>query len=298
MEGILQGSRRRVKVIEKTCKWIFLICALVSTLAVVLIATYMLTTGGPAIVEVGPLKFLFGTVWAPTAAEPQYGILPMILSSLCATGGAILIGVPIGLLGGVFLAKVAPKKIRGFCRTAVELLAGIPSVIYGFIGMLVVAPFVAKVFGLPIGSNLFTATIVLSIMILPTIITITETSINALPEEYMQASLALGATDTQSIFKVLIPAAKSGILTAVVLGVGRAIGETMAVIMVAGNVVNMPAIFQSVRLMTTGIVFEMSYATEFLRSVLFGIGLVLFVFIILLNIFLNVVIKKAGGKDA
>jgi len=291
MQNSLYKSGKSKSVVEKIIEAVFLICACASTFAVIIITAYMIMSGAPAIAEIGVFKFLLGKVWAPTLKDPQFGILPMILSTLYATAGSILLGVPVGVMGGVFLAFLAPKKISSVLRASVELLAGIPSVIYGFLGMLLIAPAVAKIFNLPIGSNLLSATLVLSIMILPTIITITETSLDAVPETLSEASLGLGGTEIQTIFKVMIPAARSGIMTAIVLGIGRAIGETMAVIMVAGNVVNMPAIFQSVRLMTTGIVLEMSYAAPFHRSVLFAIGLVLFVFIMILNIILNLFLK-------
>nr|WP_040195788.1 phosphate ABC transporter permease subunit PstC [Candidatus Soleaferrea massiliensis] len=281
---------------ERVFEWIFLICACAAILSVVVITAYMLISGGPAVFKVGIGDFLFGTEWAPTASDPKFGILPMILASLCATFGAILIGVPIGIFTSIFLSKMAPKRAAKFLKSAVELLAGIPSVVYGLIGMIIVVPAVAAIFNLPTGACLFSAIIVLAIMILPTVISISETSIRAVPGYLEEASLGLGATKIQTIFKVVIPAARSGIITSIVLGVGRAIGETMAVIMVAGNVVNLPELFGSVRLMTTGIVMEMSYADEFHKSVLFAIGLVLFVFIMVINISVNTVLKKASKK--
>lgn len=293
--NLFKNNFRR-NTIEKTFEIIFIIAALVSTISIIVITLYMIISGGPAIAKVGIIDFLFGKIWNPTGVDPQYGILPMILSTLYATFGAIFIGVPIGILGGVFISQLAPPKVRPFLRTAVELLAGIPSVVYGLVGLLVIAPTVAKVFNLPVGSNLFSAIIILSIMILPTIVAITDTSLNSVSNSIKEASLGLGATQIQTIFKVIVPAARSGIMTGVVLGIGRAIGETMAVIMVAGNVVNMPKLFESVRFMTTGIVIEMSYASEFHRSVLFAIGLILFIFIMALNIFLSVVLKKAGKR--
>lgn len=281
---------------SKIMEIIFFASALISILCVIVITVYMIVSGLPAIKKIGLFDFLLGTVWNPTGKDPSFGILPMILSSIYATFGAILIGVPIGLLTAVFLNQIAPKKIANVLRSLIELLAGIPSVIYGFVGLLVLVPFVAKVFNLSFGANLFSATLVLAIMILPTIITISENSLDALPKDYLEASLALGATKTQTVFRVLIPAARSGIITGIVLGIGRAIGETMAVIMVSGNAVNMPKIFESVRLMTSGIVSEMSYAGAFHKEALFAIGLVLFIFIMVINIILNVFLKKADDK--
>ncbi|MBC8570664.1 phosphate ABC transporter permease subunit PstC [Zongyangia hominis] len=287
-------SRRNKKAVETVFEIIFILCALVAVISVVIITAYMIFSGGPAIGKIGVKEFLFGEVWAPTAADPQFGILSMILASIYGTFGAILLGVPIGLLTSVFIAEIAPKKMRGALRAAVELLAGIPSVIYGLIGMIVVVPLVAKIFGLALGMCLFSAILILAVMVLPTIVNISETSLKAVPRELTEASLALGATQVQTIFKVQIPAARSGIMTGVVLGIGRAVGETMAVIMVAGNVVNRPELFGSVRLMTTGIVQEMSYSSGLHREALFAIGLVLFVFIMVLNLILNAVLKKGA----
>ncbi|EDS72264.1 phosphate ABC transporter permease subunit PstC [Anaerofustis stercorihominis] len=275
---------------------IFLFCAVISIISVVVISLYMIISGFPAVKEIGLFNFLFGTVWNPTGANPSYGILPMILSSICATFGAIIIGVPIGVLTAVFLSEIANKKVANFIRPFIEILSGIPSVIYGFVGLILLVPFIAKVFDLSYGANLFTGMLVLSIMILPTIVTISENSIRSLPSEYKEASLGLGATKMQTIFKILIPAARSGITTSIVLGIGRAIGETMAVIMVTGNSVNMPDIFQSVRLMTSGIVSEMSYAVGLHKDALFAIGLVLFIFIMIINLILNVFLAKADQK--
>lgn len=275
---------------------IFFICACVAVLCVCLITFYMVSTGAPAIAEIGLFDFLLGKVWAPTASDPQFGILPMVLSSILATLGAIVIGVPIGILASVFLAEIAPKRVAKAVRAGIEVLAGIPSVIYGLIGMLIIVPAVAKIFNIPLGMNLLSATLVLAVMILPTIISVSETALKSVPRKYKEASLACGATHIQTIFKVMIPAARSGIMTGVVLGIGRAVGETMAVIMVAGNVVNMPELLGSVRLMTTGIVMEMSYAGAFHKQALFAIGLILFVFIMVLNILLNTVLKKMGEK--
>ena len=282
-------NRRNKKMVETVFEAIFIICALVAVISVVVITAYMIISGGPAIGEIGIKEFLLGQEWAPTASDPKFGILPMILSSIYGTFGAILIGVPIGLLSSVFIAEIAPKRMR-------KLLAGIPSVIYGLIGMIVIVPLVAEIFDLALGMCLLSAIIILAIMVLPTIVNISETSLKAVPRELTEASLALGATQIQTIFKVQIPAARSGIMTGVVLGIGRAVGETMAVIMVAGNVVNMPELLGSVRLMTTGIVQEMSYSSGLHREALFAIGLVLFVFIMILNFILNTVLKK-GAKE-
>ncbi|WP_290773681.1 phosphate ABC transporter permease subunit PstC [Anaerofustis sp.] len=275
---------------------IFLFCAVVSVISVVVISLYMIISGAPVMKEVGFFNFLFGTEWNPTGSNPSFGIFPMILSSICATIGAIVIGVPIGILTAVFLSEIANKKVANFIRPFIEILAGIPSVIYGFVGLILLVPFIADVFGLSYGACLFTGMIVLAIMILPTIVTISEDSLRALPSEYKEASLGLGATKIQTIFKILIPAARSGITTGIVLGIGRAIGETMAVIMVTGNSVNLPKLFGSVRLMTSGIVSEMSYAVGTHRDALFAIGLVLFVFIMAINLILNSILNKADKK--
>lgn len=275
---------------------IFFVCAVVSIISVVVISLYMIISGFPAIKDVGLFNFLFGTEWNPTGSNPSFGILPMILSSICATLGAIIIGVPVGVLTAVFLSEVANKKVASIIRPFIEILAGIPSVIYGFVGLILVVPFIADVFNLSYGACLFTGMLVLAIMILPTIVTISEDSLRALPNEYKEASLGLGATKMQTIFKILIPAARSGITTGVVLGIGRAIGETMAVIMVTGNSVNLPKLFGSVRLMTSGIVSEMSYAVGTHRDALFAIGLVLFIFIMIINFVLNMILNKADKK--
>ena len=271
---------------------IFTVCGFVALLFVAVITIFLLISGCPAIGKIGLGKFLFGTVWASTAAEPKYGILPFILTSVYGTLGAVVIGVPIGVLTAAFIAKAAPKKAADVIRSAVELLSGIPSVIYGLIGMIIIVPTVREVFNLPDGANLFSAIIVLAFMILPSVISVSETAINAVPREYEEASLALGATKAETIFKVTLPAAKSGISAAIVLGIGRAIGEAMAVMMVAGNVANMPGIFKSVRFLTTAVASEMSYSSGLQREALFSIALVLFVFILIINLFLNLVIKK------
>ena len=291
-------SIMRVKnAIEKVMNAIFFVCGMIAIGCVVLITVYMLVSGLPAIFEIGPADFLFGTVWKSTAKEPSYGILPFILTSIWGTAGAALIGVPIGLLTAVFLSKVAPRKLAVPVGMAVELLAGIPSVVYGLVGMLVLSPAVAEAFGLANGSSLFTAILVLSIMILPSIISVSVTALNAVPQEYEEASLALGATKSETYFKVSVPAAKSGIAAGVVLGIGRAIGEAMAVMMVAGNVANMPELFKSVTFLTTAVAKEMSYASGLQRQALFSIALVLFCFIMLINALLNFVLKKGDNHE-
>jgi len=278
---------------EKIMHVIFIVCGMISIVAVLGISAYMIISGLPAIKEIGLKEFLLGQVWKSTASEPLFGILPFIMSSFLATFGAILIGVPVGLLMSVFLSKVASPKLASAVRPAVELLAGIPSVVYGLVGMIVLVPFVMDVFGVKSGSTLFTAIIVLAVMILPSIVSVSENALNAVPKKYEEASLALGATKIETIFKVSIPSAKSGITAGIVLGIGRAIGEAMAVMMVAGNVANMPKLFGSVRLLTTAISSEMSYASGLQKQALFSIGLVLFVFIMIINVILNSLLK--GG---
>lgn len=283
------GARQLV---EKIMNMIFLICGLASILFVVAITLYMLISGLPAIREVGLWNFLAGTVWAPTASDPSYGILPMILASVIGTLGASAIGVPVGVLTAVFICYMAPRRLLPFLTATVELLAGIPSVVFGLVGMILLSPMIARIFDLSSGATLLTAILVLAVMILPTIVSVTITSLRAVPEEYVHGSLALGGTETTTIFKMNIPAAKSGIVTGIVLGIGRAIGETMAIIMVSGNVPNMPNLFKSVRFLTTGIVSEMNYASGTHREALFSIGLVLFIFIFLINLTLNRILKK------
>ena len=278
---------------EKVMNVIFLVCGMISIVAVVGISAYMIISGLPAIKEIGLVEFLLGQVWKSTASEPKFGILPFILSSILATFGAVLIGVPIGLLLSVFLSKIASPKLAASVRPTVELLAGIPSVVYGLIGMIVLVPLVMDVFDIKSGSTLFSAMIVLAIMILPSIVSVSETALNAVPKKHEEASLALGATKIETIFKVSIPSAKSGITAGIVLGIGRAIGEAMAVMMVAGNVANMPKLFGSVRLLTTAISSEMSYASGLQKQALFSIGRVLFVFIMIINVLLNTLLK--GG---
>ena len=273
---------------------VFFACGFIAIVFVLFISVYLIISGIPAIREIGLIDFLFGTEWASTAAEPKFGILPFILTSIYGTAGAIVLGVPVGFMTAVFLAKVAPPRLAAVVRPAVDLLAGIPSVVYGLIGMMVLVPAVRVAFNLPDGASLFCAIIVLAVMILPSIISVSETALKAVPKEYEEASLALGATHIETVFRVTVPAARSGIATAIVLGIGRAIGEAMAIIMVAGNVANMPGLLTPVRFLTTAIASEMSYASvgSTHRNALFSIGLVLFLFIMMINVFLNVFIKN------
>ena len=277
---------------EKAMNIIFTVCGFLAVLFVILITGFLVVKGAPAIGKIGIIDFLFGTKWESTASEPSFGILPFILTSVYGTFGAVIIGVPLGLLCAIFIAKMANDKVAKTVRTAVDLLSGIPSVVYGLVGMIVLVPFMREFFGLPDGANLFSAILVLAVMILPSIITVSETALRAVPPEYEEASLALGATKTETVFKVVVPAAKSGILTSVVLGIGRSIGEAMAVMMVAGNVANMPSLFKSVRFLTTAIASEMSYSSGLQRGALFSIALVLFVFILIINLVLNLIVKK------
>lgn len=274
---------------------LFLLCGAAAVAFVLFISVYLIVSGLPAIREIGLADFLFGEIWDPTntTTGAQYGILPFILTSVYGTAGAVVIGVPVGLMTAVFLAKVAPPQAARVIRTAVELLAGIPSVVYGLVGMIVLVPLIREAFDLSSGACLLAAIVVLAIMILPSIINVSETALRAVPREYEEASLALGATEIETYFRVSLPAARSGVATAVVLGVGRAIGEAMAIIMVSGNVANMPGLFTSVRFLTTAIASEMSYAAygSLQRDALYSIGLVLFLFIMLINVLLNVFIK-------
>lgn len=277
---------------EKIVHFIFFLLGLITVGCVLLISIYLVVSGIPAIRQIGLGEFLFGKVWASTAAEPRYGILPFILTSIYGTAGAILLGVPIGFLTAVYLAKLAPPKIKNTMQAAVSLLAGIPSVVYGLVGMMVLVPGIRKVFHVPDGASLLAAIIVLAIMILPSIIKVSVTALEAVPKEYEDASLALGATEVETYFRVSVPAARSGIAAAVVLGVGRAIGEAMAVMMVSGNAANMPGLFESVRFLTTAVASEMSYSGGLQRQALFSIALVLFVFIMLINAALNFFLKR------
>lgn len=280
---------------EKLAEIIFLVFSCVSIGAVIIITVYMFVAGIPAISEIGLLQFLFGTHWEPF--NNQYGILYLIISSIIATLGAILIGVPIGLLTASYLSEIASRRLANIIRPAVQLLAGIPSVVYGFFGMLIIVPAIRNIFPSSLGDSLLAVIIILSIMVLPTIISTSETSLRAVPNTYREAALSLGTTPTKTIFKVTIPAAKSGILSGVILGVGRAIGETMAVIMVAGNVVNMPSLLKTVRLLTTGIVLEMSYSSGIHRQALFAIGLILFIFIMIVNISFTAISKRGVNMN-
>lgn len=284
------NQKRRL--LETAIHGIFLLLGLITVGFVLLITVYLVLAGIPAIREIGIFQFLFGKEWASTAAEPSYGILPFILTSIYGTAGAIIIGVPIGFLTAIYLAKLAPKKIKMVIESAISLLAGIPSVVYGLVGMIVLVPAIRKLFHIPDGASLFAAVIVLAVMILPSIIKVSITALEAVPKEYEDASLALGATPVETYFRVSVPAAKSGIAAAVVLGVGRAIGEAMAVMMVAGNVPNMPSLFGSVRFLTTAVASEMSYSSGLQQQVLFSIALVLFLFIMLINAGLNFFLKR------
>lgn len=286
----MKNSKR---LFENTVHGIFLVLGLITVGCVLLITVYLVVSGLPAISEIGLAKFLFGKVWSPTGAEPEFGILPFILTSVYGTAGAILLGVPVGFFAAVYLAKAAPPRLKSTVESAVSLLAGIPSVVYGLVGMLVLVPGIRKLFNVPDGASLLAAIIVLAVMILPSIIKVSMTALEAVPKEYEDASLALGATPEETWFRVSVPAAKSGIAAAVVLGVGRAIGEAMAVMMVSGNVANMPSLFQSVRFLTTAVASEMSYAGQGLhRQALFSVALVLFLFIMLINAALNFFLKR------
>lgn len=297
----------RKKVIEKIAQIIFLVCAVIAILAVCSITVYMFWKGTSALSKVGVPELLFGTVWKPTAAEPQYGIAYIILASIVGTGLAVAAGVPIGLLTAVFLSEIADKRLSGIVSGAVELLAAIPSVIYGLIGMMILNPLMYKLEKMIFagskthqftgGANLLSAIIVLAIMILPTVISVSTSSLKAVTQSLRSASLALGATKIQTIFKVVIPAAKSGILTGIVLGIGRALGEAMAINMVAGGSVNIPLPFNSVRTLTTQIVSEMGYAEGIHRQVLFTVGLVLYIFIMIINFMLLRVRKRGTAND-
>ena len=301
------GNSRNKAVVEAVAQIIFAICASFAVLAVISITLYMIISGTPTLFKVGIKEILFSSVWKPTAQDAQFGILNVILTSVFGTFLAILIGVPIGILSAVFLAQVAPKKVAMVVKPAVELLAGIPSVVYGLLGIYILCPLIyrlelalfkgSETHQFTGGANLISAVLVLAVMILPTVINISETAIKAVPEQLAAASLALGASHVQTIFKTILPAARSGIITAVVLGVGRAIGEAMAISLVSGNSVNLPLPFHSVRFLTTAIVSEMGYAQGTHRQVLFTIGLVLFVFIMLINIALNSMLKKGAKTD-
>ncbi len=286
-------AHKWAKYTERVVHAIFFLLGMITVGCVLLITVYLILSGLPAIREIGLANFLFGTEWASTAAEPKYGILPFILTSVYGTAGAVLLGVPVGFMAAVYLSKMASLRVKSAMQSAVSLLAGIPSVVYGLVGMLVLVPGIRKVFDVPDGASLLASIIVLAIMILPSIIKMSITALDAVPQEYEDASLALGATPVETCFRVSVPAARSGIAAAAVLGVGRAIGEAMAVMMVAGNVANMPdSLFQSVRFLTTAVASEMSYAGGLQRQALFSIALVLFLFIMLINAALNFFLKR------
>ncbi|MEY8404975.1 phosphate ABC transporter permease subunit PstC [Oscillospiraceae bacterium 44-34] len=287
--------RSRKQLAENAVHGIFLMLGLVTVGCVLLITAYLVVSGIPAIRQIGLVPFLLGDTWESTAAQPSYGILPFILTSIYGTAGAILFGVPVGFFAAVYLAKMAPAKAKAVAESAVSLLAGIPSVVYGLVGMLVLVPGTRALFHVPDGASLLAAIIVLSVMILPSIIKVSITALEAVPKEYEDASLALGATSIETYFRVSVPAARSGIAAAVVLGVGRAIGEAMAVMMVSGNAANMPSLFESVRFLTTAVSSEMSYSSGLQRQALFSIALVLFLFIMLINAVLNFFLK--GQKE-
>ncbi|MBS7227949.1 MAG: phosphate ABC transporter permease subunit PstC [Eubacteriales bacterium] len=286
--------RRKRNLLENIMHAIFLCLGLITVGCVLLITVYLVISGIPAIKEIGLVPFLFGKTWASTASttEPSYGILPFILTSVYGTAGAIVLGVPIGFLTAVYLAKLAPQRIKSTVESAVSLLAGIPSVVYGLVGMLVLVPGIRKLFNVPDGASLLAAIIVLAVMILPSVIKVSVTALEAVPKEYEDGSLALGATPIETYFRVSVPAARSGIAAAVVLGVGRAIGEAMAVMMVSGNAANMPSLFESVKFLTTAVASEMSYSSGLQRQALFSIALVLFMFIMLINAALNFFMKR------
>ena len=282
------------KAVDRAMQGVFLVCGLITIACVFVITIYLIISGLPAIREIGIVKFLFGRVWASTAADPAYGILPFIMTSIYGTLGAIIVGVPVGFFTAVYLSKFAPEGVRKSVGFVVSLLASIPSVVYGLVGMLVLVPWIRRAFNLPDGATLFAAILVLAVMILPSIINVSMTSLDAVPRKYEEGALALGATECETYLKVSVPAAKSGIAASIVLGTGRAIGEAMAVMMVSGNVANMPELFGSVRFLTTAVASEMSHASGLQKEALFSIALVLFVFIMLINLLLR---KIMTGRD-
>ena len=285
--------KQRVNPLEVLMHGIFFLCGFVAVGFVLLITIYLVASGIPAIREVGLVEFLFGATWDSTnKTDPQFGILALMLTSVYGTAGAILLGVPVGILTAVFISKVAPRPLARLLRSAVELLAGIPSVVYGLVGMMVLLPVIREGFGLAVGDSLLAAIIVLAVMILPTVISASETALSAVPREYEEGSLALGATELETYFRVSAPAAKSGIAAAVVLGIGRAVGEAMAILMVAGNVANMPSLLTSVKFLTTAVAGELSYSSGLQRQALFSIGLVLYLFIMMINVILNALLKR------
>lgn len=286
---------QKYDLLESGMHLIFFLCGFVAVAFVLIITGYLVISGLPAIREIGLMNFLFGTTWdSNNKTNPQFGILAFILTSIYGTAGAILVGVPVGFMTAMFLAKVASPKVAAIIRPAVDLLAGIPSVVYGLVGMMVLLPAIRETFHLAVGDSLLAAIVVLAVMILPSIISVSETALRSVPKEYEEASLALGATEMETYFRVTAPAAKSGITAAVVLGIGRAIGEAMAILMVAGNVANMPSLLGSVRFLTTAVASEMSYAADgsLQKLALFSIGLVLFLFIMLINVALNLILKR------
>ena len=290
----MEKVKKTAHIMENIMRTIFTVCGFFASVLVAVITVFLLISGIPAIKEIGIVDFLFGKVWASTADDPSYGILPFILTSVYGTLGAVLIGVPTGIMCAVFLSETKKGIFGNIVRKTVDLLSGIPSVVYGLVGMIIIVPAVREVFGLPDGANLFSAIIVLAVMILPSVISVSETALRAVPKEYKEASLALGATKTETVFGITIPAARSGIITSVILGVGRAIGEAMAVMMVSGNVPNMPGLFESVRFLTTAVASEMAYSSGLQREALFSVALVLFAFIMLINLILNFAVKKKG----
>ena len=297
----MQNTRANPKTpsFEKTMEIVFAVSAWVSIISVVLITVYIFAAGLPPIIKIGVSRFIFGSQWKPSAESPQFGIFPMIVASLLGMVGAMVTGVPVGLFTAILLSELAPKRLAAFLRGCMELMAGIPSVVYGFFGLTVIVPFIRVRLGSPTGNSLLAMIVILSVMILPTIVSISETSLRAVPKEYREGSLALGASRVETIFKVTIPAAKSGIMASVVLGMGRAVGETMAVIMVCGNISRIPrSLLDTVSPMTATIAKDMSYAGPFHQSALFGIGAVLFLLIIVLNLVLNAVVQRsAEGKQ-
>lgn len=287
---------RKNDLVEKIVHGIFLALGLLTVVCVLVITFYLVISGLPAIKEIGLTKFLFGQKWVSTGKNPSFGILPFILTSVYGTAGAIILGVPVGFFTALYLAKFAPRKVKRVVGSLVNLLAGIPSVVYGLVGMLILVPSIRKVFDVPDGTSLLAAIIVLSVMILPSIVKVSVTALEAVPQEYELGSLALGASAVETCFRVTVPAAKSGIAASVVLGVGRAIGEAMAVIMVSGNAANMPSLFESVRFLTTAVASEMAYSSGLQREALFSIALVLFLFILLINTLLNLFFKPQKDK--
>lgn len=293
-----QGLLRATKFKESFFRILFLIAALTSITAVLLICVFLFANGIPAMAEIGVFNFLFGKKWAPTNSNPSFGIFPMIVGSLYVTAGAIIIGVPIGILTAVYMARFCPPGLYRFLKPAVDLLAGIPSIVYGFFGLVVIVPLVRNLFDKGDGMCILTASILLGIMILPTIIGVSEAAIRAVPQSYYEGALALGATHERSVFFTVLPAAKSGVMAGVILGIGRAIGETMAVVMIVGNQARLPSsILKGVRTLTTNIVLEMGYAADLHREALIATAVVLFVFILIINISFSLLKRKSSAKE-